>query len=83
MAVCINECHRRLAAAVFLNIKNGTLCLGEPELRAMIPLLIQNMDFVIRVDELKALALEAQAAGDLEWRNDLFLELDKIEIQSL
>jgi len=77
----IHPAHRRLAEITAMcQDKNGNLIMGAVELRYIMPLLKENLDLVWQVDELKNLALEAQAAGDMEWVLEITAKLEELEI---
>lgn len=79
--LAIHPSHRKLAwITAMCQDKDGNLIMGMAELRSIILLLKQNLEFVWKVDALKNLGLEAQANGQMEWVQEIEAKLEELEV---
>lgn len=81
MAITIHPAHRKLAELLQNAIDPQTkeLRLRDIRLDILLSLLTDNLNLVRKTDELKNLALEAQTAGDMEWVQEITIQLDEVE----
>lgn len=82
MAVMIHNVHRKLAQCTLFSMDTeGNIKMGLAELKLIMPLLRENLELVQKTDGLKNIALEAQATGDMEWVQEITMQLEEMEAQ--
>ncbi|MFD5020033.1 hypothetical protein ACFWMP_14115 [Paenibacillus sp. NPDC058367] len=82
MGIVIHQSHRQLAAIAFLNInKKGELILGVPELKLIMPLLLDNLNLVQEIDGIKEASYAAQCTGNMDLVQHFCEKLEELEAQ--
>ncbi|XEC97008.1 hypothetical protein AB6A23_10975 [Paenibacillus tarimensis] len=82
--IAIHRIHRELANIAHMNSDaEDNVIFGIPELKLIMPLLIENMKLVRRLDELKNLAYVAHISNDFGWEQDICREIDELEAACL
>lgn len=67
MAVFIHPTHRALARITYMNSNSkGELIIGEPELKLIMPLLMDNLNIVQQVDGIKEASFAAHRSGNMD-----------------
>lgn len=76
----IHPIHRKLAELTYLNMDiKGNLVIGPAELRGILQLLRQNLEFIQTLDGLKALSFHAYELGDMDWQQDICKQIEELE----
>ncbi|WP_127483945.1 DUF7667 family protein [Paenibacillus ehimensis] len=80
MNALVHPVHRRMAELTLEAQRGGGfLTLSGREQQELLHCLTVNLDFIARLDSLKALAFHAHQMGDMDWQQDICAKIDELE----
>ncbi|WP_010498563.1 DUF7667 family protein [Paenibacillus elgii] len=80
----IHPVHRRMAELTLEAQRAGGFTqLTAREQQELYHCLAVNMDFIARLDSLKALAFHAHTMGDMEWQQQICKQIDELETKCI